>query len=48
ALLILAVLGTIYLGLAPPTEAAAMGAFAMLLLTLAWSTKIAGAKGGLK
>ncbi|GAH80289.1 unnamed protein product, partial [marine sediment metagenome] len=36
ALLILAVLGTIYLGLAPPTEAAAMGAFAMLLLTFAY------------
>ena len=34
--LILAVLGSIFLGIAPPTEAAAVGAFAALLLTLAY------------
>ena len=35
-LLILAVLGTIFLGIAPPTEAAAVGAFAATLLTIAY------------
>ncbi len=34
-LLILAVLGTIFAGIAPPTEAAAVGAFAATLLTIA-------------
>jgi len=34
--LILSVLGTIFFGLAPPTEAAAMGSFAALLLALAY------------
>jgi len=36
ATLVLAVLGTIYFGLAPPAEAAAIGAFAMLLLVVAY------------
>jgi len=35
-LLILAVLGTIFFGIAPPTEAAAVGAFAATLLTIAY------------
>jgi tripartite ATP-independent transporter DctM subunit len=35
-LLILAVLGSIFLGIAPPTEAAAVGAFAATLLTIAY------------
>jgi len=35
-LLILSVLGTIFFGLAPPTEAASMGAFAATLLALAY------------
>ncbi len=34
--LILSVLGTIFFGIAPPTEAAAVGAFAAVLLTLAY------------
>jgi len=34
-LLIVAVLGTIFLGIAPPTEAAAVGAFATIILTVA-------------
>jgi len=34
--LVLAVLGTIFLGIAPPTEAAAVGAFAAILLTIAY------------
>jgi tripartite ATP-independent transporter DctM subunit len=36
ALLILAVLGVIFLGIAPPTEAAGVGAFAATLLTIAY------------
>jgi len=36
ALLILAVLGTIFLGIAPPTEAAAVGAFAATVLAIAY------------
>jgi len=36
ALLILAVLGTIFLGIAPPTEAAAVGAFAAIVLAIAY------------
>lgn len=36
ALLILAVLGSIFMGIAPPTEAAAVGAFAAILLTLVY------------
>jgi len=45
ALIILSVLGVIFLGIAPPTEAAAVGCFAALLLTAAyrrlnWSTLI--------
>ena len=36
ALLILAVLGTIFLGIAPPTEAAAVGAFVATLLAIAY------------
>ena len=36
ALLILAVLGTIFLGVAPPTEAAAVGAFAATLLVICY------------
>jgi len=35
-LLILSVLGSIFLGIAPPTEAAAVGAFAATLLTIAY------------
>ncbi len=35
-LLVLAVLGSIFLGIAPPTEAAAVGAFAAILLALAY------------
>lgn len=35
-LLILAVLGSIFLGIAPPTEAAAVGAFAATILTIAY------------
>lgn len=35
-LLVLAVLGSIFLGIAPPTEAAAVGAFASVLLTIAY------------
>ena len=35
-LLVMAVLGTIFLGVAPPTEAASVGAFAAVLLTLAY------------
>lgn len=35
-LLILAVLGSIFMGIAPPTEAAAVGAFAATLLTIAY------------
>jgi len=35
-LLILAVLGSIFFGIAPPTEAAAVGAFAATLLTIAY------------
>lgn len=35
-LLILAVLGTIFTGIAPPTEAAAMGSLAAVLLTIAY------------
>jgi len=43
--IILSVLGVIYMGIAPPTEAAAVGAFASLVLTviyrkLSWSTLI--------
>jgi len=34
--LVLAVLGSIFLGIAPPTEAAAAGAFAAVLLTIAY------------
>ncbi|MBA7682597.1 C4-dicarboxylate TRAP transporter large permease protein DctM [subsurface metagenome] len=45
AVIILSVLGVIFLGIAPPTEAAAVGCFAALLLTavyrrLNWSTLI--------
>lgn len=36
AIIILSVLGTIFFGLAPPTEAGAMGAFAATLLALAY------------
>jgi len=36
ALLILAVLGTIFLGIAPPTEAAAVGAFVATVLAIAY------------
>jgi len=36
AILILAVLGTIFLGIAPPTEAAAVGAFAATVLAIAY------------
>ena len=36
AFIITAVLGTIYMGIAPPTEAAAVGAFASLVLTVAY------------
>ncbi|MBA7530837.1 C4-dicarboxylate TRAP transporter large permease protein DctM [subsurface metagenome] len=36
ALLIMAVLGSIFLGIAPPTEAAAVGAFAATILTIAY------------
>jgi len=36
AFLILAVLGTIFLGIAPPTEAAAVGAFAATILAIAY------------
>jgi len=36
ALLILAVLGTIFLGIAPPTEAAAVGAFVAIVLAIAY------------
>ena len=36
ALLILAVLGTIFLGIAPPTEAASMGSLAAVLLAIAY------------
>ncbi len=36
AILILAVLGTIFLGIAPPTEAAAMGSLAAVLLAIAY------------
>ena len=36
AILILAVLGAIFFGVAPPTEAAAVGAFAATLLTIAY------------
>lgn len=36
SLLILAVLGTIFLGIAPPTEAAAVGAFVAILLAIAY------------
>jgi len=36
ALLILAVLGSIFMGIAPPTEAAAVGAFAATVLTIAY------------
>jgi len=35
-LLVMAVLGTIFFGVAPPTEAASVGAFAAVLLTLAY------------
>jgi len=35
-LLVLAVLGSIFFGIAPPTEAAAVGAFAATLLTIAY------------
>jgi len=35
-LLVMAVLGTIFLGVAPPTEAASVGAFAAVMLTLAY------------
>jgi tripartite ATP-independent transporter DctM subunit len=35
-LIILAVLGTIYTGIAPPTEAAAMGSFAVVILAIAY------------
>jgi len=34
--LVLAVLGSIFLGIAPPTEAAAVGAFAAMVLTIAY------------
>ncbi|MFH1016115.1 MAG: TRAP transporter large permease subunit [Chloroflexota bacterium] len=45
AFIILSVLGVIYMGIAPPTEAAAVGCFASLFLTviyrkLSWSTLI--------
>jgi tripartite ATP-independent transporter DctM subunit len=45
AFIILSVLGVIYMGIAPPTEAAAIGSFAALILTivyrrLTWSTLI--------
>jgi len=45
AFIILSVLGVIYMGIAPPTEAAAVGCFASLVLTviyrkLSWSTLI--------
>jgi len=36
AILILSVLGTIFFGIAPPTEAASVGAFAAILLTLVY------------
>jgi len=36
SLLVIAVLGTIFLGIAPPTEAAGVGAFAAALLTVAY------------
>ena len=36
AILVLAVLGSIFFGIAPPTEAAAVGAFAATLLTVAY------------
>jgi len=36
SLLILAVLGSIFLGIAPPTEAAAVGAFAAIILAIAY------------
>jgi len=36
AVLIMAVLGSIFFGIAPPTEAAAVGAFAAILLTLGY------------
>jgi len=36
AFIILSVLGTIYMGIAPPTEAAAVGAFASLVLTVVY------------
>jgi len=36
AFIILSVLGTIYMGIAPPTEAAAVGAFASIILTVAY------------
>lgn len=36
AFIILAVLGSIYMGIAPPTEAAAVGAFASLVLTVVY------------
>ena len=36
AFIILAVLGTIYMGIAPPTEAAAVGAFASIVLTVVY------------
>jgi tripartite ATP-independent transporter DctM subunit len=36
ALLVMAVLGTIFMGIAPPTEAAGVGAFAATMLTLAY------------
>ena len=36
AFIILSVLGTIYMGIAPPTEAAAVGAFASIVLTVVY------------